>query len=72
MRKPSDKTALATERRTSRRLQQECASFSYQLGLWRDRAVKAEKELAEWKSRFDELLKLSVQRATGEAGDSNA
>jgi hypothetical protein len=68
-RQPSDKTALATERRERKRIAQEHGDLLRQLAAYRGRASKAEGELAEWKARFDQLLKLSVARASGEPGD---
>jgi hypothetical protein len=59
-RQASDKTLYTTERRTNKRLMAEMAALRAQLEGYRFRATRAEQEAAEWKRRFDELLKLRV------------
>lgn len=63
---PSEKTQLATERRLVKRLRVEMMEVQRSLTSYRLRATKAEQELAEWKRRFDELLKLRVDVAPGD------
>lgn len=58
---PSEATQLRNAKATIKRLEAESELFQRQSGVWHTRAVKAEKELDEWKTRFDLLL-----RRTGE------
>jgi hypothetical protein len=60
VRQPSEKTQLATLRRDLRQSDSELRIVRAALTEYRARATKAEQELAEWKRRFDELLKLRV------------
>lgn len=55
-RQASDKTLLLAERRLVKRLREEMREVQDQLFNYRQRATKAEQELAEWKKRFDNLL----------------
>jgi ribosomal protein L10 len=60
VRQPSEKTQLATLRRDLRQSDSELRIVRAALTEYLARATKAEQELAEWKRRFDELLKLRV------------
>lgn len=66
-RQASDKTMLVSERRMNRRLTAELATLRAGLNEYRARTTRAEQELAEWKRRFDELLKLRVDVTRGSA-----
>lgn len=57
---PSEKTQLTAARRVLRELERERNTLRIERDTYRARATKAEQELAEWKGRFDELLKLRV------------
>jgi hypothetical protein len=59
-RQASDKTLLLGEKRLVKRLREEMREVQDQLFNYRQRATKAEQELADWKRRFDELLRLRV------------
>lgn len=61
----SDKTLLASERRTNRRLMKDMHSVVRERDSYRIRATKAEQELAEWKKRFDLLLARTPQVSAG-------
>lgn len=65
-RQPSDKTLLANERRVVKQLREELRHANDQRFNYQQRATKAEQELADWKRRFDELLRLRVDVSAGE------
>lgn len=67
-REPSEKTQLANARRENKRLDTELRASRSMTEHFRLRATKAEQETAEWKRRFDELLKLRVDVSAGEKG----
>jgi len=53
----SDATLLRTVRRDNKDLLRERAELINQVAHWKGRALNAEKELTEWKARFDILLR---------------
>lgn len=72
MRKASDKTMLNTLRRNYRKLVSEHSELKTECAKYRARATVAEQALAEWKERFDRLLKVhseSRSPETTEAGE---
>lgn len=69
MRQPSEKTQLLRLRREANRFSIERAGLQSQIAGYRTRATKAEQEAAEWKARFDQLLKVTTQRPAGEVGE---
>lgn len=56
--KPSDATQLRTVRRNLADVNGRLALANASVEQWRGRATKAEQEVAEWKRRFDDLLRL--------------
>jgi phage-related tail protein len=67
-REPSEKTQIANLRRELKLLAKDFRVAKDSLTEYRIRATRAEQELAEWKRRFDELLKLRVDvSASGES-----
>lgn len=60
-RQPSDATALRTARTELKRVQGELAQAIRQRDEYRARATKAEQELAQWRERFDLLLRRDVR-----------
>lgn len=60
-RKPSEATQLATLKREHRKLSEELRFVQLDRNEIRDKLLTAQREAAEWKERFDTLLKkLSV------------
>lgn len=57
-RKPSAETELRTVKRLLAERTKELAFVTNNREHYRIRATKAEQEVAEWKRRFDELLRL--------------
>lgn len=57
-RKPSAETLLRTERRRNNDLRAERDALKANGQVYLSRLVKAEQEAAEWKRRFDALLKI--------------
>lgn len=57
---PSDKTMLLSARRELRRCQEDLARLRLTAEQYRVRATKAEQEAAEWKERFDSLLRVKI------------
>lgn len=55
---PSDKTLLRRSTSNERKLVKILTDTRTESDRWRSRALQAEKELTEWKSRFDQLLKI--------------
>lgn len=53
---PSEKTQLATAKRTIRSLRQELQNVSAEVTRYRTRATQAEQSAAAWRDRFDKLL----------------
>lgn len=64
-REPSDATRLRNCRADLHRTTQERDRFRVEALQYRERATKAEQEVAAWKVRFDALLKI-----TAPTGDS--
>lgn len=64
MRKPSEATQLRAARREVKSLQDTLAALRGSENSYRVRATRAETEVAEWKRRFDDLLKLSIVEAS--------
>jgi hypothetical protein len=58
---PSEKTLLKRERSLNVSLTKQLNTARIECGSYRVRATKAEQEVAEWKARFDELLKFRQQ-----------
>jgi multidrug resistance efflux pump len=54
---PSTETQLRTAKRRIAELEREVSGLSAQYATMRGRATKAEQEAAEWKARFDVLLR---------------
>jgi hypothetical protein len=68
---PSEKTQLIAARRQIKQLEYELSGSRLDCTKYRARATTAEKEVAEWKARFDELLKLRVDvKHPSASGDS--
>lgn len=55
---PSPETQLRTERRENKALREQLHAARSDCAAYRTRATKAEQEGAEWKRRFDALLKI--------------
>ena len=70
-RQPSEKTQLATARRNIRFFESQMRIVKAEREQYRIRATKAEQELADWKARFDNLLKMQ-RRDHSARGDSDA
>lgn len=54
---PSHKTLLARAKRELKELRSWQIAARRDIEVYRGRAIKAEQELADWKNRFDELLR---------------
>ncbi len=54
---PSEATQLRNAKTEIRKLEAHVKSLAEALGAYRARATKAEQEVAEWKTRFDLLLR---------------
>jgi hypothetical protein len=67
-RQPSVETQLRSARTDLRRLTLELAQANQRTEQWRGRATKAEQEAAEWKGRFDILLRNVEKVAAGMPG----
>jgi FtsZ-binding cell division protein ZapB len=55
---PSPATQIRTLKRENAELRNECHRWKNNAVQYRERANKAEQEVAEWKLRFDALLKI--------------
>jgi FtsZ-binding cell division protein ZapB len=53
---PSEKTQLATAKRTIRSLQTEVQNLCAEVTRYRSRATQAEQSAVAWRDRFDKLL----------------
>lgn len=60
---PSMETQLRNAQREWVYYEKRCEQVSAAHDAWKMRAVKAEQELAEWKSRFDKLLERTPKEA---------
>jgi len=58
MRKPSAETELRTTRRLLNNLRAEIGPLNADRNRWRDLYTQASRDEAEWKRRFDALLKI--------------
>lgn len=59
-RMPSEKTQLVSAKRELNRMREELLSTQARVSQYHKRLTEAERELVEWKRRFDELLKIRV------------
>lgn len=62
---PSIETQLKTARADLRRMDIELARANQQASAYRERATKAEQAVAEWKERFDILLRRDGMKEAG-------
>jgi hypothetical protein len=61
-RMPSAETQLRAERRENNALRSQLEAARIDCTAYRTRATKAEQEVAEWKRRFDALLKIVPEK----------
>lgn len=62
---PSDKTLLRRANAKIRRLERLLETMKNQSDMYRARATKAETEVAEWRTRFDVLLRRDQTQVSG-------
>ena len=63
---PSTETQLRTARADIRRLTVEVARANQQAAAYRTRATQAEREVGQWKQRFDILLRRDGVKTSGD------
>ena len=59
---PSAETQLRTLKRLLSDARKERDEMCHSHNLWRQRAIKSEAEVCEWKARFDELIKFKPKQ----------